>query len=229
MSRRNPMNDRYVMEKDKQGVSRKSASNMKPKSRAGESTNYVSSGGGQKKRGLFGRSRSRTEEKESKAKELESLGPNARDRKLREEYNKWDVWRRRLVIIAFVLMFIALSYPFTILEETDQTRITSTILWVLPFVAIGVGIYISYAKQRPLGRILGIGYGADAADERAKVKSRREQQRRDYNKQEQKVAARVEDKERKSQEREERRKANRAAEEARKQQYRDAGQAKNKK
>ena len=52
MSRRNPLNDRYLMEKDKQGVSRKSVSNVKPKMQAGEST--TGTAGTKKKSGLSG-------------------------------------------------------------------------------------------------------------------------------------------------------------------------------
>ena len=226
MSRRNPLNDRYVMDKDKQGVSRKSVSNAKPKARAGESTNSVSSTGKKSKIPFLGRSESKAAEEE----EMRTLGPRAREKKLRSEYNRWDVWRRRCVIISFILMFLALSYPFTIYEQTEQTQMISMVLWALPFIAIGVGIYISYAKQRPIGRVLGIKYGREGRNsERDEVKAKREKQRRDYNRQEQKVYARVEEKEKRQQEREERRKANRAAEEARKEQYKAAGQAKNKK
>ena len=58
------------------------------------------------------------------------------------------------------------------------------VLWALPFIAIGVGIYISYAKQRPIGRVLGIKYGREGREEeRAETKARREKQRRDYNRQ----------------------------------------------
>ena len=228
MSRRNPLNDRYVMEKDKQGVSRKSVSNAKPKARAGESTTGVASTKKEKKP-LLSRE-TRAERKAAEEEEMKTLGPRAREKKLREQYNKWDVWRRRCVIISFLLMFIALSYPFTVYEQTEQTQVISMVLWVLPFIAIGAGIYISYAKQRPIGRVLGVKYGRDAREEeRSDVKAKREKQRRDYNMQEQKVHARVEEKEKRQQEREERRKANRAAEEARKEQYKSAGQAKNKK
>ncbi len=229
MSRRNPMNDRYVMEKDKQGVSRKSVASVKPKAKAGESTNFVS-GKPRKKSGLarlFSRDKS---EEQEQAVEEPKLGPHSSERLLREEYKKWDVWRRRCVIISFLLVFVALSYPFTVYEPNDQTQLTSMVLWVLPFGAIGVGIYISYAKQRPIGRVLGIGYGNEGRNKkRTMTKEQREKQRREYTKQEQKVAARVEEKERRTQERAERRKANKAAEEARKEQYRAAGQAKNKK
>ena len=202
MSRRNPLNDRYLMEKDKQGVSRKSVSNAKPKTKAGEST--TGTDGSKKKKSLFDKT-SREERKVAEEEEMKTLGPRAREKKLRSEYNRWDIWRRRCVIISFILMFLALSYPFTVLEPNETTQIISGVLWALPFIAIGVGIYISY------------------------VKAKREKQRRDYNLQEQKVYARVEEKEKRTQERDERRKAARAAEEARKEQYKSAGQAKNKK
>jgi hypothetical protein len=226
MSRRNPLNDRYIMEKDKQGVSRKSVSNAKPKTKAGESTTGVEDA----KKKAERKKMSRAERKAADEEEMKTLGPRAREKKLRSEYNRWDVWRRRCVIISFVLMFVALAYPFTVYEQTEQTQMLSMALWVLPFVAIGIGIYISYAKQRPIGRVLGIKYGRDAReDERSDIKAKREKQRRDYNMQEQKVHARVEEKERRQQEREERRKANRKAEEARQEQYKAAGQSKNKK
>jgi hypothetical protein len=226
MSRRNPLNDRYIMEKDKQGVSRKSVSNAKPKTKAGESTTGVEDA----KKKAERKKMSRAERKAADEEEMKTLGPRAREKKLRSEYNRWDVWRRRCVIISFVLMFVALAYPFTVYEQTEQTQMLSMALWVLPFVAIGIGIYISYAKQRPIGRVLGIKYGRDAReDERSDIKAKREKQRRDYNMQEQKVYARVEEKERRQQEREERRKANRKAEEARQEQYTAAGQSKNKK
>ena len=226
MSRRNPLNDRYIMEKDKQGVSRKSVSNAKPKTKAGESTTGVEDA----KKKAERKKMSRAERKAADEEEMKTLGPRAREKKLRSEYNRWDVWRRRCVIISFVLMFVALAYPFTVYEQTEQTQMLSMALWVLPFVAIGIGIYISYAKQRPIGRVLGIKYGRDAReDERSDIKAKREKQRRDYNMQEQKVYARVEEKERRQQEREERRKANRKAEEARQEQYKAAGQSKNKK
>ena len=223
------MNDRYVMEKDKQGVSRKSVSSMKPKAKAGESTNFVS-GGPKKKTGLARLfSRDKGEEQQQEVEEPK-VGPKTSEKLLREEYKKWDVWRRRCVIISFLLVFIALSYPFTVYDPTDETQMISMLLWILPFIAIGVGIYISYAKQRPIGRVLGIGYGNEGRDKkRSQTKAQREKQRIEYTKQEQKVAARVEEKERRTQERAERRKANKAAEEARKEQYRSAGQAKNKK
>ena len=225
MSRRNPLNDRYLMEKDKQGVSRKSVSNAKPKTKAGESTTGTD-GSKKKKSSLFDRA-SREERKVTEEEEMKTLGPRAREKKLRSEYNRWDIWRRRCVIISFILMFLALSYPFTVLEPNETTQIISGVLWALPFIAIGVGIYISYAKQRPIGRVLGIRYGRDAKEEeRADVKAKREKQRRDYNLQEQKVYARVEEKEKRTQERDERRKAARAAEEARKEQSKSAGQAK---
>lgn len=225
MSRRNPLNDRYLMEKDKQGVSRKSVSNARPKTKAGEST----TGTEDAKKKAERRKMSREERKAADEEEMKALGPRAREKKLRTEYNRWDTWRRRCVIISFILMFLALSYPFTVLEQTQQTQTISMVLWILPFVAIGVGIYISYAKQRPIGRVLGIKYGREEREEqRADVKAKREKQRRDYNIREQKVYARVEEKEKRSQERDERRKANRAAEEARKEQYKAAGQAKNK-
>ena len=230
MSRRNPLNDRYVMDKDKQGVSRKSVSNVKPKMQACESTTGTT--GSKKKSGLSGlkNRESRAERKAAEEEEMATLGPRAREKKLRSEYNRWDIWRRRCVIISFLLMFLALAYPFTVYEQTEQTTMISMVLWVLPFAAIGAGIYISYAKQRPIGRVLGISYGRDAkAEQRADVKAKREKQRRDYNRQEQKVYARVEEKEKRSQERDERRKAARAAEEARKEQYKAAGNAKNKK
>lgn len=226
MSRRNPLNDRYIMEKDKQGVSRKSVSNAKPKTKAGESTTGVEDA----KKKAERKKMSRAERKAADEEEMKTLGPRAREKKLRSEYNRWDVWRRRCVIISFVLMFVALAYPFTVYEQTEQTQMLSMALWALPFVAIGIGIYISYAKQRPIGRVLGIKYGRDAReDERSDIKAKREKQRRDYNMQEQKVHARVEEKERRQQEREERRKANRKAEEARQEQYKAAGQSKNKK
>lgn len=221
MSRRNPLNDRYVMEKDKQGVSRKSVSNAKPKTRAGESTTGVEDAKKKEER----RKMSRAERKAADEEEMRTLGPRAREKKLRSEYNRWDVWRRRCVIISFVLMFLALSYPFTVYEQTEQTQMISMALWALPFIAIGAGIYISYAKQRPIGRVLGIRYGREArAEDKSEIKAKREQQRREYNREEQKVAARVEEKERRQQEREERRKANKAAEDARKEQYKQAGQ-----
>ena len=226
MSRRNPLNDRYVMEKDKQGVSRKSVSNAKPKARAGESTIGTEDAKKKEERAKM----SRSERKAADQEEMQTLGPRAREKKLRSEYNRWDVWRRRCVIISFILMFLALSYPFTVYEQTEQTQIISMVLWVLPFIAIGAGIYISYAKQRPIGRVLGIKYGREAREEeRNDTKAKREKQRRDYNRQEQKVHARVEEKERRQQEREERRKANKKAEEERQEQYKAAGQAKNKK
>lgn len=226
MSRRNPLNDRYLMEKDKQGVSRKSVSNARPKTKAGEST----TGSAEAQKKAERKKMSRAERKAADEEDMKTLGPRAREKKLRSEYNRWDVWRRRCVIISFILMFIALAYPFTVYEPTEQTQIISGVLWVLPFVAIGIGIYISYAKQRPIGRVLGIKYGRDAReDERNDVKAKREKQRRDYNMQEQKVHARVEEKERRQQEREERRKANRKAEEERQEQFKAAGQAKNKK
>ena len=162
MSRRNPLNDRYLMEKDKQGVSRKSVSNAKPKTKAGEST--TGTDGSKQKKSLFDRA-SREERKVAEEEEMKTLGPRAREKKLRSEYNRWDIWRRRCVIISFILMFLALSYPFTVLEPNDTTRLISGVLWALPFIAIGVGIYISYAKQRPIGRVLGIRYGRDAKEE----------------------------------------------------------------
>lgn len=226
MSRRNPLNDRYVMEKDKQGVSRKSVSNARPKTRAGEST----TGTEDAKKKAERKKMSRAERKAADEEEMKTLGPRAREKKLRSEYNRWDVWRRRCVIISFILMFLALAYPFTVYEQTEQTQIISWVLWALPFIAIGAGIYISYAKQRPIGRVLGIKYGREAREEeRSDVRAKREKQRRDYNLQEQKVHARVEEKEKRQQEREERRKANKAAEDARKEQFKAAGQAKNKK
>ncbi|MBE6471452.1 MAG: hypothetical protein E7000_07070 [Coriobacteriaceae bacterium] len=226
MSRRNPLNDRYVMEKDKQGVSRKSVSNARPKTRAGEST----TGTEDAKKKAERKKMSRAERKAADEEEMKTLGPRAREKKLRSEYNRWDVWRRRCVIISFILMFLALAYPFTVYEQTEQTQIISLVLWALPFIAIGAGIYISYAKQRPIGRVLGIKYGREAREEeRSDVRAKREKQRRDYNLQEQKVHARVEEKEKRQQEREERRKANKAAEDARKEQFKAAGQAKNKK
>ena len=226
MSRRNPLNDRYVMEKDKQGVSRKSVSNAKPKTKAGESTTGVED----PKKKAERKRMSRAERKAADEAEMRTLGPKARERKLREEYRKWDTWRRRMVIVSFILLFLAIAYPFTIYEQTETSQTISMVLWSLPFIAIGVGIYISYAKQRPIGRVLGQKYGRDARDEeRADIKAKHEKQRRDYNMQEQKAYARVEEKEKRTQEREERRKANRAAEEARKEQYKAAGQAKNKK
>ena len=226
MSRRNPLNDRYVMEKDKQGVGRKSVSNARPKMRAGEST----TGSEDAKKKAERKKMTREERKAADEEDMRNLGPRAREKKLRSEYNRWDIWRRRCVIISFILMFLALSYPFTVFEQTDTTRTISMVLWALPFIAIGVGIYISYAKQRPIGRVLGIKYGREGREEeRAEKKARSEKQRRDYNRQEQKVYARVEEKEKRSQERDERRKANRAAEDARKEQYKAAGQAKNKK
>lgn len=226
MSRRNPLNDRYLMDKDKQGVSRKSVSNAKPKTRAGEST----TGTEDAKKKAERKKMSRAERKAADEEEMQTLGPRARERKLRAEYTKWDTWRRRCVIISFVLMFLALAYPFTVYEPNEQTQMISMVLWVLPFVAIGVGIYISYAKQRPIGRVLGIQYGREAREgDRSDIKAQREKQRRDYNRQEQKVYARVEEKERRQQEREERRKANRKAEEERQEQFKAAGQAKNKK
>ena len=226
MSRRNPLNDRYVMEKDKQGVSRKSVSNAKPKTKAGESTTGVEDA----KKKAERKKMSRAERKAADEAEMKTLGPRARERKLRDEYNKWDVWRRRLVIMSFILMFLALAYPFTVYEQTQETQTISMVLWALPFIAIGIAIYLSYAKQRPIGRVLGIEYGRDARNRnRDETKEKREKQRRDYNRQEQKVQARVEEKERRVQEREERRQANRAAEEERKRQFKAAGQAKNKK
>ncbi|MDO4400428.1 MAG: hypothetical protein Q4D27_05720 [Coriobacteriia bacterium] len=229
MSRRNPLNDRYIMEKDKQGVSRKSVSNAKPKTKAGESTIGVEDTGKKKKSSLFSRE-SRADRKAAEEEEMKTLGPRAREKKLRSEYNRWDVWRRRCVIISFILMFVALAYPFSVYEQNQTTQTISMVLWALPFIAIAIGIYISYAKQRPIGRTLGMKYGRDAREEeREDVKKKREKQRRDYNMKEQKVYARVEEKEKRQQEREERRKANRAAEEARKEQFKSAGQAKNKK
>ena len=228
MSRRNPLNDRYIMEKDKQGVSRKSVSNARPKTKAGESTIGVEDTG-KKKGGLLSRE-NRAERKAAEEEEMKTLGPRAREKRLRSEYNRWDTWRRRCVIMSFILMFVALAYPFSVYEPNETTQAISMVLWALPFIAIGIGIYISYAKQRPIGRTLGIKYGRDArSEERDDVRKKREKQRRDYNLQEQKVHARVEEKEKRQQEREERRKANRAAEEARKEQYKSAGQAKNKK
>jgi len=214
------------MEKDKQGVSRKSVSNARPKTRAGEST----TGTEDAKKKAERKKMSRAERKAADEEEMKTLGPRAREKKLRSEYNRWDVWRRRCVIISFILMFLALAYPFTVYEQTEQTQIISLVLWALPFIAIGAGIYISYSKQRPIGRVLGIKYGREAREEeRSDVRAKREKQRRDYNLQEQKVHARVEEKEKRQQEREERRKANKAAEDARKEQFKAAGQAKNKK
>ena len=227
MSRRNPMNDRYVMEKDKTGVSRRSVSHAKPVMKAGESTTGVQTN--EKKKGIFNRPH-RAERKAADEEEMKTLGPRARERKLREEYDRWDTWRRRCVIIAFLLMFVALAYPFTLYETNDTTNLISGVLWVLPFIAIGVGIFISYAKQRPIGRVLGMRYGREAkAEEREDIKAKREKQRREYNRQEQRVHARVEEKEKRQEERTARRKANKAAEDARQAQYKAAGQAKNKK
>lgn len=225
MTRRNPLNDRYTTDRDKEGKSRKSAASAKPKTRAGESTTGVMS----KEKAEARKKMSRKERKEADEAEYAQLGPRAREKRLREEYRKWDTWRRRMIILSFILMFVALAYPYSVTTE-DFNQVIGMVLWVLPFAAIGVGIYMSYAKQRPIGRVLGIRYGREAKEEeRADVKAKREKQRRDYNLQEQKVYARVEEKEKRTQERDERRKAAHAAEEARKEQFKSAGQAKNKK
>lgn len=225
MSRRNPLNDRYTTEKNMQGVSRKSAASAKPKAKAGESTTGTMSAAQAAER----KKMSRKERKEAEQAELEQLGPRARERRLRAEYNKWDVWRRRMVMLSFVLLFVALAYPFSVTVE-DYNQVLGWALWSLPFIAIGIGIYMSYAKQRPIGRVLGIKYGREGRDERdAETREKREKMRREYNMQEQKVDARVREKEERTEQREKRRAENRAAEEARMEQYKAAGQAKNKK
>lgn len=225
MSRRNPLNDRYLTGKDLEGKSRKSVASVKPKTKAGESTTGQIS----KEQAAARKKMSRSERKAAEEAEMSQLGPRARERRLREEYKKWDTWRRRLVILSFVLMFVALAYPFSVTTE-DFNQTLSIALWVLPFAAIGVGIWISYAKQRPIGRVLGMSYGREARDEtREETKARRKEMRQEYNKQEQKVDARVREKEKSVEEREKRRAEARAAEEARVEQYKAAGQAKNKK
>lgn len=225
MSRRNPLNDRYLTGKDLEGKSRKSAASAKPKTRAGESTTGQMS----KEKAEARAKMSRKERKAADEAELAQLGPRARERRLRDEYNKWDTWRRRMVILSFILMFVAIAYPFSVPPE-DLNNVVSGVLWALPFIAIGVGIYLSYAKQRPIGRILGISYGREARTQSNEdIKQRRKEMRREYNKQEQKVEARVREKEARVEERERRRAEAHKAEEARKEQFKAAGQAKNKK
>lgn len=225
MSRRNPLNDRYLTGKDLEGKSRKSAASAKPKTRAGESTTGQIS----KEQKEAKKKMSRAERKAAEEAEMAQLGPRARERRLREEYRKWDTWRRRLILLSFILLFVALAYPFSV-TTADYNDVVGIVLWSLPFVAIGVGIWISFAKQRPIGRVLGMDFDRDSREKSKKeTKERREEMRREYNKQEQKVEARVKQKEQSVEEREKRRAEARAAEEARQQQYKAAGQAKNKK
>lgn len=225
MSRRNPLNDRYLTGKDLEGKSRKSAASAKPKARAGESTTGQISKEKKAERAKM----SRKERKAADEAELATLGPRARERRLRDEYKKWDTWRRRMVILSFILMFVAIAYPFSVPLQ-DQSSLLAGVLWALPFIAIGSGIYISYAKQRPIGRILGVNYGREARNEtNEEIKARRKEMRREYSKQEQKIEARVKEKEARVEEREKRRAEARAAEEARKEQFKAAGQAKSSK
>lgn len=203
MTRRNPTNDRYTVEGNAAGKTRKSAASAKPKYKAGESINEAS-GDTKKKKGK------RTERKQEEQEEFETLGPRAREKYLQREYVKWNDWRRRMVILAFIALFVAIIYRYSVVDTVPLIEYT---LWVLPFAFIGIGIWMSFAKQRPIGRVLGIKYGKqEQAAAKASRKEKKKELEQKYNEREDEVAARVKQKEEKDQAREKRRLQNKHAE-----------------
>lgn len=212
MTRRNPLNERETVEGRKGGSTRKSAASAKPKSRAGES-NTGADPRQKRKEKQKEEKLSRAERKRQDEEYFASLGPRAREKELHNQYIRWETWRRRMVMLSFVFLFVALAYQYS---APMVNAYLSVALWIIPFALIGVGIWISYAKQRPLGRVLGIRYGKEEkAQGREKAKERAEKQRAKQNAQEDAVAARVQEKQEKINERERRRLRNRAAEKER--------------
>lgn len=205
MTRRNPMNDRYMNDDARTGQTRKSASSAKPKMKAGESINGPAKP--EKKKLKL------TQSKEERQEEFEALGPRAREKQMRIDYVKWNDWRRRMIILSFVALFVALIYRYSVMDVNETLAMG---LWVLPFVFIGIAIYISYGKQRPLGRKLGIQYGKEEqAESKATRKAKTKEIRREYANREDEVEARVDQKNKKVTEREKRRLQNKRAEEER--------------
>lgn len=213
------MNEREMVEGRKAGVTRKSAASAKPKAHAGESNRGADP---RKKRKEKQRAEhlSRAERKQQDEEYFASLGPRAREKELYQQYLKWETWRRRMVILSFIFLFVALAYQYSVYPPNVAIMVA---LWIVPFAMIGVGIWISYAKQRPLGRVLGIRYGKEERKKgREEAQKRSAKQRAKQNAQEDAVAARVAEKQEKINTREKRRLQNRAAERQREEERKQA-------
>ena len=156
MSRRNPLNERETVEGRKTGTTRKSAASAKPKAHAGES-NTGADPRTKRKEKQKEEKLSRAERKKQDEEYFASLGPRAREKELHNQYLKWETWRRRMVMLSFVFLFVALAYQYS---APSVQPILSVVLWIVRFAIMGVGIWISYARQRPLGRVLGIRFMA---------------------------------------------------------------------
>jgi hypothetical protein len=206
------MNERETVEGRKTGVTRKSAASAKPKAHAGES-NKGSDPRKQRKQKQREQKLSHAERKKQDEEYFESLGPRAREKELHNQYLRWETWRRRMVILSFIALFVAIAYQYSVYPANP---VLVVVLWVIPFVILGIGIWISYAKQRPLGRVLGIRYGKNERKKgREEAQKRAAKQRAKQNAQEDAVKARVAEKQEKVNAREKRRLQNRAAEKQR--------------
>lgn len=191
MSRRSPRNERYTNENvAPKGQTRKSAASYKPKREADASVMTKE----QKAKAQKEEKMSRAERKEAKDQEFRAMGPRAREKYLEDEYVRWNTWRKRTVMISFIALFVALIYQYS-LPPASQELAVSIFLWSLPFLSIGIGIWISFAKQRPLGRLLGIEYGKKGRQIQRKThKERQESIKQAMQEDEARVKARVQEK-----------------------------------
>ena len=191
MTRRNPRNERYTNENmAPKGQTRKSAAAAKPKRDASSTTMTAADKSKQDKEKKL----SRKERKEESQEAFRTMGPRAREKYLEDEYVRWNTWRKRTVMIAFIALFIAMIYQYS-LPPAAQNLAINVVLWILPFAAIGVGIWISFARQRPLGRLLGIEYGKKGRELQRKThKERQESIKKAMEEDEARVKARVQEK-----------------------------------
>lgn len=215
MTRRNPLNERYTNEEAMpKGQTRKSAASAKPKRSAGSSTMTVE----EKSKAQKEKRMSRKEREEERQESFRNMGPRAREKYLEDEYVRWNTWRKRTVMIAFIALFIALIYQYSVPVPAQMLGV-NILLWALPFVSIGVGVWISFARQRPLGRLLGIEYGKKGREVQRKThKERQESIKQAMEQDEARVKARVQEKNDRDAERQMRKLRARVAEQDKQQQ-----------
>lgn len=209
MARRNPMNERYTNDKVKpKGQTRRSASAAKPKSAAANSVTTA------EEKSKKDAKLSRKERKEAEQQAFKDMGPRAREKYLEDEYVRWNTWRKRCVMLSFICLGVAVIYQFSI--PPSQLILPILVgLWALPFIAIGVGMWISFARQRPLGRLLGIEYGKKGRQiQRKSHKERQQAINAAMQEEEARVKARVQEKHDRTAQRETARLQRRAEEEA---------------
>ena len=140
MSQRNPMNERYTLEKNKGGKTRRSAASAKPKSSAASS---VIVGVKNKKKGSGGsRANKREQRKRERDKEY------AAERKYGDPPTKRFKMYRKIWIGCLVCAILSIVASFACSKVDFMPEGASVVFLVLAYAFIIVTLYLDFGKIR---------------------------------------------------------------------------------